>query len=79
MTSLSLHQRVRVTICEGDNGEPVFLGGAHGTVARVRRDGGAWVCLDERSDTPGAHPFDDEDRARWVLAWPNGCALGAGR
>lgn len=31
MTSLSLHQRVRVTICEGDDGEPVFLGGALGS------------------------------------------------
>jgi hypothetical protein len=74
MTSLSLRQRVRVTVCEGDDGEPVFLGGAPGTVARIRRDGGAWVCLDERSDAPGAHSFDDEARARWVLAWPNGCA-----
>lgn len=47
-----------------------------GTVARIRRDGGAWVRTDERVDTAGAHPFpaDDEGgRGLHVLTYPEFC------
>lgn len=75
MTAFRNGQRVIVRTCEGDNGKPTFLGGAPGTVARIRRDGGAWVALDARSQTAGAHPFDDTGRATHVLTWPDCCAV----
>lgn len=75
MTRLRLDLRVRVHRAL-DHGKHVFLGGAPGTVVRLRRsDDQAWVELDERSAVPGAHPFPESDRrrGRHVLVEPSGC------
>jgi hypothetical protein len=71
-------QRVLVRRCD-HMGQPVFLGGAPGTVYKPRRnDDGAWIELDARSPTLNAHPFPEDDpgdRGRHVLAFPGDCDL----
>jgi hypothetical protein len=73
MHTFDLHQRVKVL----RNADDIAIG-ALGTVERVRRDGGAWIALDQRSKVPGVHPFeekDGDDRATHVLAYPQDCEL----
>jgi hypothetical protein len=72
MKRFALGQRIRVHHTD----KAAFLGGAPGTVVRLRRaDDGAWIELDERSAVPNAHPFPQGDaRERHVLCYPPGCS-----
>jgi len=75
MDKLEIGERVRVHRCEDEAGDPLLLGGAAGTVVRLRRaDDGAWVRLDARQ-TPLAHPFPEGDaRGSDVLTCPAWCS-----
>lgn len=70
------HQRVLVRRCITTDESIAMLGGAPGTVWRLRRrDEGAWITLDTRSEVPDVHhfPADDKIRGRNVLAAPIDC------
>ncbi len=75
MRRFHLNQRVIVRRDARDH----ELGGAPGTVTRLRRaDDAAWVRLDVRHENVAAHPFPADDyagRGTHVLAWPEDCDL----
>lgn len=57
-------------------GDPVPVFGVPGVVARIRRDGGAWVALDRRIEFVRVHPFpadDEHGRGVHVCTYPEHC------
>jgi hypothetical protein len=75
LRALTGGQRVKVAeaVSAVDSGSVVVLN-AFGTVRRVRRDGGAWVALDQRSRVKAVHPWPpSDDRNSHVLAYPEHC------
>lgn len=67
---------LRVLVKQDEHGIPL---NATGTVARVRRDGSAFVALDQRSKVSRVHPFPEDDpRGTQVLALPDDCEMAQG-
>lgn len=70
-------QRVTVRAAGMENGgAPVPVFGVPGVVARIHRDGGAWVALDRRVEFADVHPFpadDERGRGVHVCTYPEFC------